>query len=135
VHSEDPGRLARMAYSYLHVLIVAGVIVGAVGDELVLTHPDHADDAGIAAIIGGPMLFLLGNALFKWTTHGRPRPPLSHVVGLLLLLVLLPLALVHLFSALALGAITTAIVVLVAVWESVTLRTPVVVASTVESHE
>ena len=67
----------------------------------------------------------MGNALFKWITHGRPRPPLSHVVGLLLLLVLLPLALAHLFSALALGAITTAIVVLVAVWESVALRTPI----------
>lgn len=121
-HSTDPGRQARIAYTYLHVLIVAGVIVSAVADELVLMHPDHASDAGILAIIAGPCLFLLGNALFKWVMADRRLPPLSHLVGLGLLLVLLPLALNHLFSALVLGALTTAVVVLVAAWETVALR-------------
>ena len=37
--SDDPGRLARSGYTYLHILIVAGIIVTAVGDELVLHHP------------------------------------------------------------------------------------------------
>ena len=37
--SSDPGRLARLAYTYLHLLLVAGIIVAAVGDELVLAHP------------------------------------------------------------------------------------------------
>ncbi|MFJ7793360.1 low temperature requirement protein A [Pseudomonas sp. NPDC096950] len=121
-HSTDPGRQARIAYTYLHVLIVAGVIVSAVADELVLMHPDHASDAGILAIIAGPCLFLLGNALFKWVMADRLLPPLSHLVGLGLLLLLLPLALNHLFSALMLGALTTAVVVLVAAWETVALR-------------
>ena len=125
-HSDDPGRQARVAYTYLHVLIVGGVIVGAVGDELVLTHPHHATDATVAAIVGGPLLYLLGNALFKWATNDRRGPPLSHLIGLLLLLVLLPLGLAHLLSALALGATATGILVLVAAWESVALRRPIV---------
>ena len=41
-HSDDPGRVARNAYTYLHLPIVAGIIVCAVADELVLMHPDHA---------------------------------------------------------------------------------------------
>ncbi|WP_192560029.1 low temperature requirement protein A [Pseudomonas allokribbensis] len=121
-HSADPGRQARIAYTYLHVLIVAGVIVSAVADELVLVHPDHASDAGIVVIVAGPWLFLLGNALFKWVMADRPFPPLSHVVGLIALMLLLPLALNHWFSALALGALTTAAVVLVAIWETLALR-------------
>lgn len=121
-HSSDPGRQARIAYTYLHVLIVAGVIVSAVADELVLVHPDHASDAGILVIVGGPWLFLLGNALFKWVMSDRPLPPLSHVAGLVLLMLAPPLALNHWFSALMLGALTTAIVVLVALWESLALR-------------
>ena len=31
--------LARDGYTYLHVVLVAGIIVGAVGDELVIAHP------------------------------------------------------------------------------------------------
>lgn len=121
-HSTDPGRQARIAYTYLHVLIVAGVIVSAVADELVLMHPDHASDAGILAIIAGPWLFLLGNALFKWVMADRFLPPLSHLVGLALLTALLPLALNQWFSALLLGALTTAVVILVAAWETLALR-------------
>ena len=42
--SSEPGRLARLAYTYLHMPIVAGIILSAVADELVLTHPaDHSD--------------------------------------------------------------------------------------------
>ena len=118
----DPGRQARIAYTYLHVLIVAGVIVSAVADELVLVHPDHASDAGTLVIVGGPWLFLLGNALFKWVMSDRPLPPLSHLAGLVLLTLALPLALNHWFSALMLGALTTAIVVLVALWETLAVR-------------
>ena len=124
VQSADPGRVARNAYTYLHLLIVAGIIVCAVADELVLAHPGHATDAGIAAILGGPTLYLLGNALFKWVTNDRRTPPLSHLAGLLLLFGLMPFAFAHVMSALALGATTTAILVLVAAWETVALRRP-----------
>src|SRR5262245_59058299 len=39
-HSDDPGRLGRLAYTYIHLLLVAGIIVSAAADELVLAHPD-----------------------------------------------------------------------------------------------
>jgi low temperature requirement protein LtrA len=43
-NSSEPGRLGRLAYTYLHMPIVAGIIVTAVADELVLTHPGgHSD--------------------------------------------------------------------------------------------
>ena len=38
--ASDPGRLGRNGYTYLHILIVAGIIVSAVADELALAHPD-----------------------------------------------------------------------------------------------
>lgn len=120
--ASDPGRQARLAYTYLHVLIIAGVIVSAVADELVLVHPGHASTAGIAAIIGGPLLYLLGNALFKWVTSERILPPLSHLIGLALLLGLWPLAQSQVFSALALGTLTTAVLLLVAAWETCALH-------------
>jgi len=80
------------AVTQLHALIVGGVIVGAVGDELLLTHPEHLSSTTVAVVIGGPALYLVGNALFKWVTNDRRAPPRSHMVGLALLLALLPLA-------------------------------------------
>ncbi len=122
VHSETPGRHARNNYTYLHILIVAGIIVGAVGDELVLSHPHHGSPAALAAIIGGPLLFLCGTAVFKWLAHTRAWPPLSHLLGIALLLVLGVLSIVlHLSPLLATGA-CVAVLLLVAVWESCVLR-------------
>ena len=40
--SDDPGRIARSAYTYSHLPMVAGIIVTAVGDELVIGHPTRA---------------------------------------------------------------------------------------------
>jgi low temperature requirement protein LtrA len=118
----DPGRLARLAYTYLHLPIVAGIIVTAVADELVLAHPDHASNSGIVAIIGGPALFLVGLGLFKWSARARRAPPLSHLVGLALLALLAVPAGLHLLTALGAGAATSAILVVVATWEHVSLR-------------
>lgn len=121
-HSSDPGRTARIAYSYLHIAIVAGIIVSAVGDEIVLVHPEHADAAAIAVLIGGPALFVLGCSLFKWISYERRAPPLSHSVGLLALAVLAGGALAHWFSTLQLGLATTGVLLLVALWETLALR-------------
>lgn len=119
VGSTDPGRVARLAYTYLHLPIVAGIIVAAVGDELVLAHPTgHADAEAIATILGGPALYLLGNALFKSTIAGRL--PLSHLVGLVLLALPIPAA--SAMSPLLLSTATTLVLVLVAVWERLSLH-------------
>ncbi|WP_430391462.1 low temperature requirement protein A [Dyella sp. 20L07] len=118
--SADPGRAARLGYTYLHLLIVAGIVVSAVGDELSLSHPHaQADTAQVAVLLGGPALYLLGNALFKKTVN-HTHLPLSHLVGLGLLAVLLWPA--TSLSVLSLAALTTLILVVVAVWEGVSLR-------------
>jgi low temperature requirement protein LtrA len=117
--SGDPGRLARLAYTYMHLPLVAGIIVAAVGDELVLAHPDgHTDGTTAAILLGGPALYLLGNLLFKRATADRPA--LSHIVGLVLLAALIPLAVG--LSPLAFSALTTLVLVLVAAWETLSLR-------------
>ena len=123
-HSKDPGRIARKAYTYIHVLIVGGVIVSAVADELALVHPDEASFAGISALLGGPILYLLGNALFKWVSNDRATPPLSHLLGILIILALIPMAYGRLYSPLTLACITSCVLVLVAVWEHMALRRP-----------
>ncbi len=55
--SDDPGRLARLGYTYLHGLIIAGIIVRAVADELALVHLDghegHIDFASAARSSAG----------------------------------------------------------------------------------
>jgi low temperature requirement protein LtrA len=117
--SDDPGRLARNGYTYLHILIVAGIIVVAVGDDLALHHAgDHNEIATAAVLIGGPALYLLGNALFKRLS--APNLPLSHLIGLGLLALLI-LA-VPVTTPLVLSAATSAVLIVVAVWESVSLR-------------
>lgn len=117
-HSRDPGRLARLNYTYLHLLIVGGIVVTAVGDELILAHAlGHAEPPAVAAIVGGPALYLLGNLLFKWTL--ARRPPLSHLAGLLMLALLTPAA-IYLPPLLS-GVATTAALIVVATWETVAL--------------
>jgi low temperature requirement protein LtrA len=116
--STDPGRLARSGYTYLHIPIVAGIILAAVADELVLHHPGgHTEAKAAAAILGGPALYLAGNALFKRQTASWM--PLSHTIGLGLLALLI-LAVPYL-PPLALSAAATAVLILVGVWEWVSL--------------
>jgi len=122
VHSHDPGRFARNSYTYLHVPLIAGIVVNAVGDELVQAHPEHGSPGVMAVIIAGPLLFLLGTMLFKWVTLKRSYPPLSHLAGVILMAALALLAVPLQMSPLAAAAGTTAILLLVAVWETFVLR-------------
>jgi low temperature requirement protein LtrA len=120
--SSEPGRLARLAYTYLHMPIVAGIIVSAVADELVLKHPaGHSGVETVLSAIGGPMLFLIGTILFKHTIRGFLQ--LSHGAGIVALGVLAWFA--GDVSPLTLSILTTAIMIVVAVWESVSLRSGV----------
>jgi low temperature requirement protein LtrA len=117
--SSEPGRLARLAYTYLHMPIVAGIIVAAVADELVLKHPSgHSDLKTVISAIGGPLLFLFGTILFKHSFRGFLQ--LSHGVGIVALCVLAWFA--SELSPLVLSILTTAIMIVVAVWESISLQ-------------
>jgi len=117
--SSEPGRLARLAYTYLHMPIVAGIIVSAVADELVLKHPSgHSDLKAVISAIGGPLLFLFGTILFKYSFRGFLQ--LSHGGGIVVLCVLAWFA--SELSPLMLSILTTAIMIGVAAWESISLR-------------
>jgi low temperature requirement protein LtrA len=117
--SQDPGRMARSGYTYLHMPIVAGIIVAAVADDLILHHPGGDTSAATAAVIlGGPAIYLAGVGLFKRLS--APYFPLSHLVGLGLLALMIPA--VPYVTPLALSAGATATLILVAAWEWMSLR-------------
>jgi low temperature requirement protein LtrA len=109
--------LARNAYTYFHTLIVAGIIVSAVGDELVLAHPTghHADLATVLVIVGGPLLYLCGTALFQGSL--RREWPIPTGVAALLLVVLCLIG--GNFEPLPLATITTVVLVALAAWDTV----------------
>ncbi len=117
-HSDDPGRLGAY-FHYLHVMLIGGVIVCAVADDLVVAHPLDPVKLKYAAVLaGGPLVYLLGNALFKRVVYGRfPR---SHGIGMLALLALWPL--LPGLSLLAAGTLTTVVIVLVTAWEALARR-------------
>ena len=83
---------------------------------------DLADIAAMVTVIGGSALFLLGCTLFKWISYDRRTPPLSHAAGLVALGALFAGAWAHWFSTLQLGALTAAILMGVATWETLALR-------------
>lgn len=117
--SAESGRVARLAYTYLHMPIVGGIILAAVADELVLKHPfGHPDLRTLLSTVGGPLSFLVGTILFKHAIRGFLQ--LSHVVGIATLAAAGWFA--RDLSPLWLSTLTTAIMVVVAVWESLSLR-------------
>jgi low temperature requirement protein LtrA len=121
-NASQPGRLARLAYTYLHMPIVAGIIVSAVADELVLKHPGgHSSTATVLSAIGGPLLFLVGTILFKHTIRGFLQ--LSHGAGIVALLALAWFG--SELSPLALSVMTMAIMLIVAAWEAISLNSSV----------
>ncbi|MCZ8519492.1 MULTISPECIES: low temperature requirement protein A [Paenibacillus] len=112
-HSSDPGRLARSAYTYTHLLLVAGIIVTAVAGELLLAHPTgHTGAMTAAVMLGGPGLFLLGNALFIYIVAGVAALP--YFTGLMVLLLLSLIA--GSVSPLVLSVLVAVVLIGVSVW-------------------
>jgi hypothetical protein len=112
--SEDPGRLARSAYTYFHIPLIAGIIAFAAADELTVAHPgDPGTPASVALILGGTALFLAGHAFFKWAVFGVLS--FSHMVAIAVLAVLVPVGFA--IPTLALSGAACLIVVGLAVWD------------------
>jgi low temperature requirement protein LtrA len=114
--SDDPGRLGRNAFHWVHPLIIAGIIVAAAADDHVLAEPEaHGVMATAWLVLGGVVLYLGGHAAFKaivWHVVSWPR-----IVGLVVLLALFALA-PHV-TALTLAIAALAVVVAVAVADRV----------------
>jgi low temperature requirement protein LtrA len=94
---------------------VAGIIVNAVGDELVLAHPtEQLPAAELAVLAGGPILYLLGHVAFR-----------LRMVGTLAVTRLVATALIaatgvagYVLPAVAVAAVILAILVLLAALET-----------------
>ena len=110
--SDDPGRLARNAFHWIHPLIIGGIILNAAADEVILQdRTRHIESKFGWLILGGAALFLAGHAIFKsilWR-----RTPVSRLIGIAVL------AVAGIFtkhsSALALGLVVLVVLVGVAI--------------------
>ncbi len=91
--------MARDAYSYLHLPLITGIVLLALGLKKVLEyvgdtkHHELADPltgVGLYALVGGVALYLVGHVAFKWRTkHGLYWPRL---IAAAVLVVLTPAA-------------------------------------------
>ncbi len=112
--SDDPGRLARDAYTYVHLPIIAGIIATAAGVNLLIAEPhDSLHGVGLAIVLGGPALYLIGVSLFDWRTTGKANA--KRLAAAALIIGLTPLA-THV-SGLMLTVIVTVLLIAVAAWE------------------
>ncbi|MFI6269416.1 low temperature requirement protein A [Micromonospora zamorensis] len=109
---ERTGALGRLAFNYLHPVMVAGIIVTSAGDEQLLREPGApATTTAALFTLGGPALFLAGHAAYKavlWRTL-----PTSRITAVVLLLALVPVC-VGLGATVAVCA-TLALAVIIAV--------------------
>jgi low temperature requirement protein LtrA len=87
----EQNEMARDSYSYLHFLMVAGIVLVALGLKKTLLHVnDPLETVPAVALLGGTALYLLGHVAFRFRhihTINRQRLLLA-----LLLLALVPLA-------------------------------------------
>jgi low temperature requirement protein LtrA len=110
----DPGRLARDAYTYLHLPIIAGIIAVAVGNDLLIAGPHQAPaGVGVAMLLGGPALYLLGESLFRLRMMGVMEARRVAVAAILIVLVPLGGHVEALVLSIGVAALLTAL----AVWE------------------
>ncbi len=83
--------MARDSYSYLHLLMVAGIVLVALGMKTTIGHFDaHLDTVPAFALLGGLAVYLLGHVAFRYRhihTINRQRLLLAIV-----LLILVPVA-------------------------------------------
>lgn len=86
---DDRTRMARDAFTYLHLPVVAGIIGLAVGLRVVLgemaAHRAGASPAvpgiAMAALYGGAAVYLLALSALRWRVVGRPSIPRLVVAG------------------------------------------------------
>lgn len=87
-----PGRTARTAYSWVHLLVVGGIVLLGVGDKEVLAHPHEQSLAAVVTVLGGPMLFLVGTVLFRRVLERRwMRAQLAGIAAVVVVAAITPL--------------------------------------------
>jgi low temperature requirement protein LtrA len=99
--------LARDSYSYIHLLLVAGIVLMALGMKVTIGHhSEHLADVPAFALLGGLAVYLLGLVAFRYRhVHTLNR----HRLGLaIVLLLLVPAA----TAVPALASLATAVVLI-----------------------
>jgi low temperature requirement protein LtrA len=116
---EERGQIGRDIYTYLHLPIIAGIVLVAVADELVIGHPtDDVYDAGALVALGGPALFLAG--LMACAARIGDAPSRPRALAVVALLAAVPLAAGA--SGLLVAALVTALLTLLVVAEQLRER-------------
>jgi low temperature requirement protein LtrA len=114
----EPGRVARNAYTYLHMPIVAGIVISAVADALLLEEwNEPASGRLVLTTCGGLLAYLAGLGLFKRFSSRFGNIPLSHQFGVSLLVLLAVVGWTQPVPALAFYGGSVAILGVVALWE------------------
>jgi low temperature requirement protein LtrA len=100
----ERANLARDAYSYLHLLLVAGIMLFAVGAHAAVAHPGSALPLLPAiSLAGGMALFYLGDVAYRWRDHRQV--PIDRTATGLAAAATVP-ALLHMPAIAALGLLT-----------------------------
>jgi low temperature requirement protein LtrA len=87
----EPGKvqneMARDSYSYLHLILVAGIVLAALGLKLTISHfDDHLHSVPAFALLGGVAVYLLGLVAFRYRhVHSINRRRLGLAIVLLIL--------------------------------------------------
>ena len=69
--SERTVLVARDTYTYGHAGLIAGIVLSAVGNEIVLAHPTHhLETPELIALVAGPLVFLLTQLLLRLRNNG-----------------------------------------------------------------
>ncbi|MEN0013436.1 MAG: low temperature requirement protein A [Solirubrobacteraceae bacterium] len=72
LHARDQTMLTRDVYTFLHVVLIAGIVVSAVGDEVVLAHPkEELGTPELVALVAGPVLYFFAQLLIKFRVMGE----------------------------------------------------------------
>ena len=112
-------RLALHSYSYLHLPMIAGIVLFALGLKTTLDHVDEAlDTVPAIALCGGAALYLLAHVGFLFRATGRIFR--RRTIGGVVLLALIPAALA--IPALAALALVGAVCSLVVAYEAIRYR-------------
>jgi low temperature requirement protein LtrA len=111
--------LALHGYSYLHLPMVAGIVLFALGLKTTLSHVDEAlDTVAAVGLSGGAALYLIGHIAFLFRATGRVFR--RRTVGAIMLLALVPIAVA--IPALAALALVSAVCSAVVVYEALRYR-------------
>ena len=112
-------RLALHAYSYLHLPMVAGIVLFALGLKTTLGHTGESlATVPAVGLCGGAALYLLAHVAFLFRTTGRVFR--RRTIGGVVLLALIPAALA--IPALAALALVSAVCSLVVAYEAIRYR-------------